>query len=73
MSAQIGEKLLEPLADYISSKKTWIISPDGDELNNIPFETLSFKGNLVIESKNICYVPSLTVLKLMKETGEKKN
>ena len=73
LSVWLGEKLLEPLADYISSKKIWIISPDGDELNNLPFETLHFKGNLVIESKNICYVPSLTVLKLMKEAGEKNN
>ena len=70
LSAQIGEKLLSPLAEYISSSKNWIISSDG-ELNSIPFETLKFNGNFAVESKNICYVPSLEVLKLMKNAGEK--
>ena len=70
LSAQLGEKLLTPLAEYISTKTTWIISPDG-ELNTIPFETLQFNGKMAIESADICYVPSLAVLKLMKEAGDK--
>ena len=72
LSVQLGEKLLAPLAEHISTKTTWIISPDG-ELNTIPFETLQFNGKIAIESADICYVPSLAVLKLMKETGEKNN
>ena len=70
LSAQLGNTLLAPLSNDISSKTNWIISPDG-ELNNIPFETLQFNGKMAIESANICYVPSLAVLELMKEMGEK--
>ena len=70
LSKELGEKLLEPLENYISQKSTWIISPD-DELNNIPFETLQFNGKVAIESANISYVPSLAVLKLMKEQETK--
>ena len=72
LSVQLGEKLLTPLAEHISTKTTWIISPDG-ELNVIPFETLQFNGKMAIESADICYVPSLAVLKLMKEAGNKNS
>ena len=68
----LGEKLLAPLTQYISAKKTWIISPDG-ELNILPFETLQFQDKLAVEAADICYVPSLAVLKLMKEAGEKNS
>ena len=72
LSATIGEKLLAPLSDYIETKTNWIISPDG-ELNNIPFETLLFNGKMVIESVDVNYVPSLAVLRLMREVGEKNS
>lgn len=72
LSAQLGNILLAPLSNNISSKTNWIISPDG-ELNNIPFETLQFNGKMAIESADICYVPSFAVLELMKEMGEKNS
>ena len=71
LSAQIGETLLEPLAGSIAAK-TWIISPDA-ELNTIPFETLTFNGEMIIKSKNLSYVPSLAVLQLMRDAGEKNS
>ena len=72
LSSQLSETLIAPISNFIANKQNWIISPDG-ELNNIPFETLTFNGKLVIESKNVCYVPSLAVLKLMKEVGDKNS
>ena len=72
LSTQIGNTLLAPLSQYISSKSNWIISPD-DELNNIPFETLQYNGKMAIESADISYVPSFAVLALMKEMGEKNS
>ena len=70
LSARLGKILLEPLTAYIADKKIWIISPDA-ELNTIPFETLTFNGGAVIAAKDVSYVPSLTMLELMTEAGEK--
>ena len=72
LSAELGEKLLMPLNDAVAGKQTWIISPDG-ELNNIPFETLKFNGKMAIESADICYVPSFSVLKLMQDMKVKND
>ena len=72
LSAQIGDTLLAPLSKFIVDKQTWIISPDG-ELNNIPFETLQFNGKPAVESANISYVPSFSVLKLMQDTKTKND
>ena len=71
-SKAIGDVLLTPLTEYISKYPNLIIAPD-KELNNIPFETLEFNAKLAIESFNISYVPSFSVLKLMYEAGEKNS
>ena len=68
LSASLGEKLLKPIETYLSSN--WVISPDS-ELSSIPFETLQYNGKSAIESVSISYVPSLTVLKIMKEQSVK--
>ena len=68
LSISLGEKLLKPLEMYLGNN--WVISPDS-ELSSIPFETLQYKGKKAIESANISYVPSLTVLKIMKEQSVK--
>ena len=57
-------------SNHISKYDNLIISPDKD-LNNIPFETLGFNGKLAIESFNMSYVLSFSVLKLMHEAGIK--
>ena len=72
LSETLGNKLLNPLKNYISTNSAWVISPDG-ELNNIPFETLQFNNKKVVESINVSYVPSLAVLKLMKEQETKNS
>ena len=72
LSITLSNTLLKPLQNYISTNTTWIISPDG-ELNNIPFETLQFNNKTVIESIDVSYVPSLAVLKLMKEQETKNS
>ena len=71
-SKNLGEILLSPIKENISGYSNVIISPDGD-LNNIPFETLEFNGELAIDSFNISYVPSFSVLKLMDEAGKKNS
>ena len=70
LSTTIGETLLNPLHSQISANSTWIISPDG-ELNNVPFETLQYNGQNAIQATNISYVPSFTMIKIMKERAAK--
>ena len=61
----MGDVLLSPLAQYLpSAGANIIISPDG-VLSNIPFETLSYKKGILIDSVDVSYVPSLSVLHLM--------
>lgn len=71
LSKNLDEVLLSPIKENISSYSNLIISPDGG-LNNVPFETLGFNDKLAIDSFNISYVPSFSVLKLMDE-ADKKN
>ena len=68
LSEYLGETLLSPINNSISSSKIWIIVPDG-ELSNIPFETLHLNGQAAIINFDISYVPSLAVLKLMQDRG----
>lgn len=72
LSKYIGDVLLAPLAEHISKYQNLIIAPDKD-LNTIPFETLEFNGKPAIETFNMSYVPSFSVLKLMYEAGEKNS
>lgn len=72
LSALLSETLLKPLENDLSQKSVWIISPD-DRLNDIPFETLQYKGKSAIESADISYVPSLSILALMNNNALSKN
>lgn len=65
LALEIGDKLLTPISNQLSTSK-WIISPDG-ELANLPFETLVFNGKSVLETADVSYVPSLSVMKLMRD------
>lgn len=66
LATELGKALLEPLAPYLPSNSAWLISPDGD-LNHIPFETLVYAGKPAIESADISYIQSLSILKLLQK------
>ena len=67
LAARISKSLITPVKDVIpASASRWIISPDG-ALNNVPFETLVYNGKALIDSKDVSYVPSLSVLKMMQD------
>jgi tetratricopeptide (TPR) repeat protein len=66
ISRYLAQKLLEPIKESIHNKKRLIISPDGT-LALIPFEPLILDNKLVIETHQVSYVHSLSVLKLLKE------
>ena len=72
LSEELGDILLKPLESYLSNYSNLIISPEG-YLNNIPFETLKFNGKNAVETFNISYVPSFSVLKLMHEADVKND
>ena len=72
LAKEFGDVLLAPLAGHISKYTNLIIAPD-EGLNALPFETLEFNGKLAVETFNISYVPSFSVLKLMHEAGEKNS
>ena len=59
------------LEKFAGNSTYWIISPDA-ELNLMPFETLIYHEKMLIETVDVSYVPSLAVMKLMKER-ERKN
>ena len=71
LSVEISRKILQPVEQFIDNETHWIISPDA-ELNLIPFETLIYHDKMLVESVNVCYVPSLAVLNMMKHR-ERKN
>ena len=63
--------MIPTIEKFAGSSKHWIISPDA-ELNLVPFETLKYHDKLLIESKDVSYVPSLAVMNLMRNR-ERKN
>ena len=70
LSEVLGKILLSPLEKNLPPDATdWIICPDG-VLATLPFETLQYKNKNLLDSAEISYVPSLSVLKLMSERGE---
>lgn len=72
LSSRIGSVLLSPIDEYIPKEGVdLIISPDGP-LSNIPFETLTSRDGLLIERADVSYVPSLSVLKMMRQRGKSK-
>ena len=67
--------LIKPIAEHIKGKKNLIIIPDG-VLCFLPFETLiDDNGKYLIESYNISYAQSVSVLRIIKkrryDTGRK--
>ena len=67
LGARLSASLITPIKGMIPvSASRWIISPDG-VLNNVPFETLQYEGKTLIESKDVSYVPSLSVMKMMQD------
>lgn len=71
LSAELSQKLIPTIETHAGGCAHWIISPDA-ELNLLPFETLNYRGKMLIESVDVSYVPSLAVLNLMKKR-ERKN
>ena len=71
ISAELSAKLMPTLERFAGNSKHWIISPDA-ELNLLPFETFIYHDKLLIESKDVSYVPSLAVMNLMRNR-ERKN
>ncbi|APV49168.1 hypothetical protein BWI17_05425 [Betaproteobacteria bacterium GR16-43] len=61
---KLSARLLDPLTPDIGNAKTWIISPDGP-LAFLPFEALRIGKQLVLETKNVVYTPSLSSLAIM--------
>lgn len=66
LAENLGEALLDPLTAYLPSGANWLISPDGD-LDAIPFETLFHQGKPAIETADISYIQSLSVLRLLQK------
>lgn len=71
LTAELSEKLMPTLEKFAGNSKHWIISPDA-ELSWVPFEMLTYRDKMLIESKDVSYVPSLAVMNLMKNR-ERKN
>lgn len=63
VAAYLSERLLLPLADALSGKTTWVISPDG-ALAQLPFELLPLGGKRVVETIDVHYAQSLSVYAL---------
>lgn len=70
ISAGLSAKLMPILEKFAGDSSHWIISPDS-ELNLVPFETVIYRGKLLIESVDVSYVPSLAVMNLMKEREQR--
>jgi len=59
--------LIEPIIPYVQNKKNLVVCPN-QYLSFIPFEALrSSSGKYVIEDFGIRYVPSIKIMKLLKE------
>jgi CHAT domain-containing protein len=61
---ELGKLLLGPIANKLIGKKKITISP-GEHFALIPFEALAHKENLLIESFDVSYVQSLSMLSLL--------
>jgi len=53
--------LLRPFSEALSGKRKWIIAPD-ESLALLPIEALPWRGGAVVESREVSYVQSLSVL-----------
>ena len=67
---ELSEKFMPTLEKLTGNSTHWIISPDA-ELNLVPFETLLYRDKMLVEAVDVSYVPSLVVMNLMKEAGDK--
>lgn len=66
----LSEKIIPGLEKFAEKARHWIISPDA-ELNLVPFETLMYREKMLVETVDVSYVPSLVIMNLMKDAGEK--
>ena len=66
LAAELGARLLDPLAAALAGKKRVIVSPDGS-LALLPFEALPLGGKALIAHTDVSYAQSLSMLALMKE------
>lgn len=61
----LGEKLLKPIQTQLA-RRHWILSPDGP-LALVPFEPMSIDGQRAIDTHDISYIQSLSMLNLLME------
>jgi len=66
ISRYLAEKLLQPIAEQLNTKKQWIFSPDG-ALAQIPFETLILDNQPIIANHDISYAQSLSSFAMLKK------
>jgi CHAT domain-containing protein len=71
LAAELFEVLLGPLAERLAPDQRLIIAPDG-LLYYLPFETLVRSGRWLVEDHEINYVPSASVLGLLKSSNQNK-
>jgi CHAT domain-containing protein len=67
VGAQLHARLVQPLPQ-LARAKSWILSPDGP-LGLVPFEALPERGAPLVMTREIRYVPSLTVHTLTARRG----
>lgn len=66
VARELRRLLLDPLAPALRSKRRWILSLD-DALALLPFEALPWGDGRVIDSQEVSYIQSLSVLGLLHE------
>ena len=67
IGAELTKRLVEPLPELMRTRR-WIISPDS-ALALVPFETLPYRGQPLVVTREISYAPSLTVYALTTRRG----
>ncbi len=68
LGAQLFQLLLGPLAGRLPPGRSLLIVPDG-LLYYLPFETLVRDGRYLIEDHELSYVPSASVLSVLRSSG----
>lgn len=66
LADSLGAFLLEPLQSKLTTYRQWLISPNEDLLY-LPFETLTYQGKPALESADISYIQSLSILELLSQ------
>lgn len=66
LSKEFGDALIKPFGAVLANKRRLIISPDGP-LAFLPFEVLTVNGKRLVDSLDVSYSPSLSVLALTRQ------